>query len=179
MPPFPTREMLQEEQATMPLIAFGVPSYCLTVGSEVYAHEMTYCRPLLEELKDQMVFYLDFFVSPVNYSPENDHEYPDNAMGYLALVSDIALHRLPEWQNPILNKETRADILEKVAQGWQMAVYVLGQRVQAGKVFPPLAVKDWARALLKFAEEIRGECGMRETCESFMQSLGWLFGKLL
>lgn len=135
--------------------------------------------PLLEELKDQMVFYLDFFVSPGSYTPENDFEYPDNAMGYLALVSEIALHRLPEWQNPILNKATKEDIIEKTAQGWQMAVFILGQRVQAGKVFPPLAVKDWASSLLKFAGEIRGDYGMRETCESFMQSLGWLFGMLL
>ena len=98
------------------------------------------------------------------------------AMGDLARVSDSALQRLPEWQNPILNKATKEDIIEKTAQGWQMAVFILGQRVQAGKVFPPLAVKEWASSLLKFSGEIRGDKGMRETCESFMQSLGWLFG---
>jgi hypothetical protein len=133
-------------------------------------------RPLLQELQDQLLFYLEFFVSPENYSHDNEFEYPENAMNYLNYASQLVTQRFPVWHNPLLNKETKQDLLQKLAQGWSIAVKILSLRVQEGKIYPPLTVKEWGIHLLLFAGQVHGEFGMRDVSLEFLSGLGWLFG---
>ena len=128
----------------------------------------------MTEIKDQILFYLSFFVSPESYTPDTEFEYPDIAMGYLHTVSCL-ISRLPTWQNPLLNKETRSELLEKVAQAWSLSVSVILARVQGGKMYPPQRCREWASYLLSFNGLVQGELGIRTVVEEYMNGLGWLF----
>jgi hypothetical protein len=89
------------------------------------------------------------------------------------------MNRFPNWQNPYLNKETKADLLEKIAQGWKIAMSVILRRIQEGKMYSGASLKDWLQSLFTFSEQMQGEYELKETFQHFLDGVSWLLGEFL
>ncbi|KAL2913521.1 Tethering factor for nuclear proteasome sts1 [Polyrhizophydium stewartii] len=133
-------------------------------------------RPHIEDLRDTILHYLDFFTLPASFPHALQHEYPSTAFAYLHLATGI-VHRLPIWQNEARNEETRAALYERLGRHWRIVVGEVGRRArEEGKVFGAYAVGEWARNLHLHSAELNSGFGLGEAFDEFKRQLGWIIG---
>ncbi|KAJ3173715.1 Tethering factor for nuclear proteasome sts1 [Geranomyces variabilis] len=132
-------------------------------------------RPQLEELKDLLIYFLDFFVLPMTYPSDLQHEYPAIAFGYLDMATTL-VHRLPRWQDPVHEDATRGFMYRRLGHAWRVAVAEVARRTREGKIFGAAPVGEWAQSLHRHFTEVEGEFGFREASVEFAQPLGWVIG---
>ncbi|KAJ3086720.1 Tethering factor for nuclear proteasome sts1 [Quaeritorhiza haematococci] len=132
-------------------------------------------RPALSDLKQTLLHYLTYFTSVDSYPPHMQHEYPACAFGYLH-VATCTVHRLPVWNNPRHNAETKHDLYGQLGRVWRSVIMEVGRRVkEEGKVFGTGVVGEWARNLVEHNREVKGHFGFEEALEEFQRQLGWIY----
>lgn len=130
-------------------------------------------RPQLEDMITRAVEYLDYFADPRNHP---DHEYHAISMPFLANLVQLCA-RLPEWQNPQRNVETRDVLLSRTIQAYHNVVRELGRRSrEEGRVYPATQLKQWANEVQALCQRFPGFPGTPELQQIFQQELGWLLG---
>ncbi|KAI8998135.1 Cut8 six-helix bundle-domain-containing protein [Gaertneriomyces semiglobifer] len=144
-------------------------------GSDRSDYGFNRIRSHMDELKQLVGHYLDYFVSPESYPTHLQHEYPVAAFGYLHFTANL-VHRLPTWQNPMHTLESKGALYELLGQRWRQAVTEVGKHVKEGKVYGAAAVGEWARNLNQHSMEVKGEYGFAGAYELFVKDLGWLIG---
>ncbi|KAI8930066.1 Cut8 six-helix bundle-domain-containing protein [Entophlyctis helioformis] len=133
-------------------------------------------RPHLDELRDAIVQYLDFFTLPASYPGALQHEYAASAFGFLHLATSL-VHRLPLWQNEQHNTDTRSALYDRLGRYWRLVVGEVSRRARdEGKVYGSFAVGEWARNLHLHAAETKNAFGFGEAYDDFRRMLGWVIG---
>ncbi|KAI8818254.1 Cut8 six-helix bundle-domain-containing protein [Fimicolochytrium jonesii] len=144
-------------------------------GPSTTSYSFHRVRPQLEELKEVLLYFLDFFVLPNAYPIEFQHEYPASSFGYLDIATTL-VHRLPVWQDPAHDDVARGHLYRRLGQGWRMAVSEVARRTREGKIFGATPVAEWAKNLHKHSTEVQGQYGFNEAFIEFKASLGWAMG---
>lgn len=133
-------------------------------------------RPFLDELKQSIVQYLDFFTLYSSYPSSLQHEFSAQAFGYLHTVTLIA-HRLPKWDSEARNLEQRSFLYGKLAKHWRIVISDIAKSVtEQGKVYGAVAVGEWAHHLMLHCNEVEGKYGFKECMDDFKRNLGWILG---
>ncbi|KAJ3018687.1 Tethering factor for nuclear proteasome sts1 [Thoreauomyces humboldtii] len=144
-------------------------------GPTANAYSFNRVRPLIDELRDLVIYFCDFFVLPSAYPLDLQHEYPALAFGYLDLATTL-VHRLPVWEDPSHDDQTRGLLYRRLGYAWRVAVSLVGTRVREGKIFGAAPVREWAEKLHMHCEATNGNHGMREAVKDFETALGWVAG---
>ncbi|KAI9202290.1 uncharacterized protein BJ171DRAFT_600985 [Polychytrium aggregatum] len=136
--------------------------------------------PALAALQDSLVFHLDYFTEPrAGREPEGlaiDASYPVDALAYLHLATEV-VHRLPVWQNPSHNLETRIELYRRLARQWRLVLVEIGRRLRdQGRLYGTTLVSEWARNLGHHCRECNGDHGFSDAYEELKIQLGWLVG---
>ncbi|KAJ3161704.1 Tethering factor for nuclear proteasome sts1 [Geranomyces michiganensis] len=144
-------------------------------GPVTNSYSFNRVRPQLEELKDLLVYFLDFFVLPTTYPSDLQHEYPAVAFGYLDMATTL-VHRLPRWQDPVHEDTTRGFMYRRLGHAWRVAIAEVARHTREGKIFGAAPVGEWAQSLHRHFTAVEGEYGFREASVEFAQPLGWVIG---
>ncbi|KAJ3213663.1 Tethering factor for nuclear proteasome sts1 [Clydaea vesicula] len=145
-------------------------------GTDRSDYSFNRTRPILTEITETIVNYLPFFTVSSSYSPEKDHEFPNNSVEYLHLATN-AIHRLPVWSNEKNNVEIKHVMYMMLAKSWRQVISEIGRRVvEEGKVFPSRGVNEWARYIHFHNNEVNGHFGFNAVLSEFNQKLGWILG---
>ncbi|TPX54386.1 hypothetical protein PhCBS80983_g05959 [Powellomyces hirtus] len=145
------------------------------LGRVTTSYSFNRVRPQLEELKDLLVYFLDFFVLPTTYPNDLQHEYPAVAFGYLDMAATL-VHRLPRWQDPMHEDATRGMLYRRLGHAWRVAVGEVARRTRDGKIFGATPVAEWADSLHRHSTQVDGNHGFKEASQEFRESLGWVIG---
>ncbi|KAJ3021645.1 Tethering factor for nuclear proteasome sts1 [Thoreauomyces humboldtii] len=144
-------------------------------GRSTTAYSFHRVRPHLDELRDLLLYFVDFFVLPGVYPADLQHEYPAIAFGYLDAATRL-VHRLPRWEDPAQDDQTRGQLYRRLGQAWRVAVAEVARRTREGKIFGSTPVSAWAENLHQHTNQTNGEYGFREAFNEFKESLGWVIG---
>ncbi|KAJ1552156.1 Tethering factor for nuclear proteasome sts1, partial [Nowakowskiella sp. JEL0078] len=133
-------------------------------------------RSNLYDLRSLIVQDLEMFVMPTSYPVHLAHEFPSNAFGYLNLATSL-VHRLPVWNNPAHNAETRDGLYQVLSRAWRGAAVEIGRRMkEEGRIYSETVVGEWTRNLVYHCKTVKGQFGFKDAVKTFFEHLGSILG---
>jgi hypothetical protein len=133
-------------------------------------------KPHLSELIELVSLYLTYFTEPSSCPPDQAHEYPSLAFGFLKIASKAAA-ALPTWQSEEHNIEAKGSLYSLISSAWRVAINEISRRVRdEGRMYGAVLVGEWYRDLLTESNNLKGSHGFMEALEDFNRALGWIIG---
>jgi hypothetical protein len=143
-------------------------------GCDTSDYSYNRVKPVLFEIKDTCLHYIDLFTNPAHYTRETYHEYPGFALGYLHLATSF-IHRLPTWDSELHNVETRQHAYTRLALAWRQVIGEVARRMQEeGKLYGLAQVSEWAASIEEHAAQTQGQFGFADVFRQFNDQFGWL-----
>jgi hypothetical protein len=133
-------------------------------------------RPHLNELTELISLYLTYFTEPSSYPPDQAHEYPSVAFGFLKLAGKFC-GTLPTWQTEEHTLETKSNLYSLISGAWKIAIAEISRRMRdEGRMYGASLVGEWYRDLLTESNGLQGSSGFVEALQEFHANLGWVIG---